>query len=194
MPKTKRKDRPRYPCGKLVPELAPPALVRRTLDQALRGAGDPLLGSRLGRFRLDNVIDDVQLAAGKTLGELVDAYCDAKGLPRRTIASPSYEIGRGHGVEDRQYDEQIIAALEASRGDRAALAKSDPEVERVLRLERRYLDALDHLTPASRSAVIDVVVYDDRLPYARRSDLVSGLEMLAQHWRLTTRGLTKRKR
>jgi hypothetical protein len=90
----------RYPSGQLKPvgkqpDGTPPAKIRRAVDLALHGAADPVLATPLGWLRLHNKLTDSQVAAGIAYAKLRGQADRALGLPRRSIASPSYEVGYG---------------------------------------------------------------------------------------------------
>jgi hypothetical protein len=196
MSKTKLKDRSRYPCGKLKPETASPALIRRILTAAKRDASDPLLGSEIGRLRLNDVLDDTQAAAATRFASIVGTYDRVKGVPRRTAASPSYEIGfGGRGGDHDAHDDEVIAALAAGVGV-MDVARNSPRTKALLRAERRYTDAMASLRFAGRTAelaVLAVAVRDEMVVVGHHPDLAAGLQALAGSFGLVPAvSLTKR--
>ena len=73
-PKPKAGDR--YASGRLKPNCASgpaPTAIKRAVEAALRGAGDPRWGSTIGRLRLEGVIVDRQLGAAESYGKLRQA-------------------------------------------------------------------------------------------------------------------------
>lgn len=183
-----RKAGARYPSGKLKPETAPPAQVRRIIDEAKRRARDPLLGYELGRLRLNDVLTDSQTSAGLRFAALAGCYDRAKGLPRRTAKSPSYESGFASGGTSSQEDDEIIEALRNNGGDVVELAKTSDTVRAILRAERRYNAAASALDGAGREAVRAVralTLDDDTMPAIRHDALKRGLDALIAHFRLT---------
>lgn len=99
----------RYPSGQLKPrnkqpDGTPPAKIRRAVDLALHGAADPLLATPLGWLRLHGKLTDSQVAAGVAYAKLRGQADRAMGLTRRSIASPSYEVGYGSRGEDAPTD------------------------------------------------------------------------------------------
>lgn len=187
MARPRKNDRPRYPGGKLKPETAPPAQVRRIIDEAKRVARDPLLGFELGRLRLTDAITDSQAAAGMRFAAIAGAYDRAKGMPRRTAKSPSYELGFGSGPSDRE-DEEIIEALRNNGGNVAELAKTSDVVRAVLQATKRYDEALLALKACGKAVertVMAIALDDAVLECGRHADLRTGLTALAEHFRLT---------
>lgn len=180
-----------YPCGKSRPEYAPPALVRRIVDQARKGAADPLLGTEVGRLRLDQVISDKQLAAAVRYAEVCADYDRLKGLPKRSAASPSYQAGLRRGGGNDAEDEAIVRELLRNGGDLAAVAKGNRRVRRIVRAVERHDDA--QRAVASCGMVVfkllrRVVIYDEPCEWWRRPQLVRGLEALSKHFELTQKG------
>jgi hypothetical protein len=99
----------RYPSGQLKPRSkqpdgTPPAKIRRAVDLALHGAADPLLATPLGWLRLHGKLTDSQVAAGVAYAKLRGQADRAMGLTRRSIASPSYEVGYGSRGPDAPAD------------------------------------------------------------------------------------------
>lgn len=118
MPRKRAFGRPRYPGGKLKPiGETSPTLIRRMIDQARRGAGNPLLGSELGRLCLNGVISDREFSAGVRYGVIVGRYHRLKGLPSPHLKSAAFMDGYGRTLAD------------------------DPEAEIVAKAERQYLNA-----------------------------------------------------
>ncbi len=161
MPRHRNTARSRYPSGQIKPERneTPPTLVRRIIDQAKRGCGDPLLGSELGRLRLNGVLTDRQVAAGKKFGELVGSYDRIKGIPSRHAKSPSWQVGAGRSTK-RDTDQAVIDDV-----------------------SRRFQTAfvlLANLGGAVRRAVFDVTVYDNPVTVEEQRALIRGLDKLVE--------------
>lgn len=186
--KCRIENRERYACGKLKPETASPTLVRRIIDQAKRGAGDPLFGTALGMLRLADKLTDRQVAAGTRYAEICGTYDRIKGIPRRTAASPSYQVGLGKSHGTDLEDEFIIAELARCAGDKAAVARSSPKMRAIVRATVRHDAAQAVLMgcgEAAFKAVRQLCVFDDAVEYWRRPQLVRGLDALHSHFELT---------
>ena len=107
----------RYPSGKLKPadkrEGGPaPALIKRTVEAALRGAGDPLYGTSLGQLFLRGEITAPQLAAGNAFARLQGRYDRAMGMPCRFTASADYGVARATSIKGPVSDEETAAVKE----------------------------------------------------------------------------------
>jgi hypothetical protein len=200
MSRTKTKDRTRYPCGKLKPskvETASPGIIREMIATARRQADNPLLRSEIGRLRLTDVLTDVQALAATRFAMLLGDYEQAKGYPRRSIASPSYEAGFGKGPGSDSEDDQILSGLEANGGDVRALSEHSSRLKHLLKVERRYVLAINALRAAGRdaeNAVLAVAVHDEVVVTEKRVHLAKGLQALAVAFDLVTAPrLTNRK-
>lgn len=188
------KSRERYHCGKLRPDLerqetASPNMIRAIIDQAKRGAANPLLRTELGRLLLRDVLSGRQVMAGTRFAAVMGAYDRAKGLPRRSVASPSYQSGYGRSPQTDREDDEIIEAL-AGGAAVVDLAKHSPRLKKVLKAERQYDGALDSLSSLGyrvQKAVMAVAVYDEIIVSGEYLDLRAGLDALANHFRLTGR-------
>jgi hypothetical protein len=104
----------RYPSGKLKPadkrEGGPaPALIKRTVEAALRGAADPLYGTSLGVLFLRGEITASQLAAGNAFARLQGRYDRAMGMPCRFTASPDYGTARSLSDKGPMADDELAA-------------------------------------------------------------------------------------
>lgn len=182
--------RARYACGKLKskPEFASPAMVRRILIEAKRGAADASLGSVLGQMRLLDQIDSRQMSAGMRYAELCASYDRMKGLPRRSAASPSYQEGlRRTGGHDAE-DEGIVAELLRNGGDVRELAKRNARMRALVRVVISHDAAQKALLACGERAwrlVREVAVYDNAIAAWDRPHLVRGLQALLAHFDLT---------
>lgn len=85
-PGPKLKAGERYASGALKPNCSGPApvAIKRAIEAALRGAGDPRWGSTIGRLRLEGVLTDRQLGAAESYGRLRGKFDRAMGMPRRS--------------------------------------------------------------------------------------------------------------
>ena len=118
-PGPKPKAGERYASGRLKPDSASgpaPVAIKRAVEAALRGAGDPRWGSTIGRLRLEGLISDRQLGAAESYGRLRGRFDKAMGMPRRSAGSVLYEAGRGRAARDLS-----DAELDALRTDHARL-------------------------------------------------------------------------
>lgn len=180
-PKTRRD---RFPSGKLRPETASPGMIRTMIDRAKQAASDPLLRTEVGRLRLKDEITSQQAAAAMRYAAIVGAYDRVKGMPRRTLASPSYQSGYGGSQGADREDEEILAAL-AAGADVTVLARGNDRLKATLRAQKRYEAArlaLVGVGSAAMRAVEDVVIYDEIIVAGRWSDLRAGLDALAKHF------------
>ncbi|KAI9811123.1 MAG: hypothetical protein M1826_003318 [Phylliscum demangeonii] len=135
-----------------------PVAIKRAIEAALRGAGDPRWGSTIGRLRLEGVIVDRQLGAAESYGRLRGKFDRAMGMPRRAVASVFYEAGRGRAAQ-----EMTEAAIIALRTEHARL--------------------LAEIGPLR--AVLDrVVLFDDAPLPGELPRLKAGLEMLVGWFRV----------
>jgi hypothetical protein len=185
MARTKIKNRARYASGKLRPETASPAVIRSIIDQAKRGAADPLLRTEVGRLRLNDVLTDSQVAAATRFAKIVGAYDKAKGLPRRTTASPSYERGFGRSNGGGKDDAEVIDFLAATSGNVEQLAKVHPPSRSVIQAQKRYDAARDALMSSGYAcyrAVMSVAIYDEIVVSGDHVPLRTGLDRLAEHF------------
>lgn len=80
-----RKNAQRHPCGKIVQALQDsgysPAVARRLIDNAARGAADAVFGTPLGRLHLEGKINATQFAAGKKWDQVNADYREAMQSP-----------------------------------------------------------------------------------------------------------------
>lgn len=184
--------RDRWPNGRLKPETAPPALVKRIVDDAKRGAADPRLGSVLGHYRLTDVLSDREFSAGDLFAKIVAVHDRLKGLPKRSARSPSFEIGYGSSVYSDIADDDAIAALAMAGGRKSLAAFDNLNVAAVLSAERRLRRAENAVISAIGRAglrlVSAVCVEDRRVLPTDHAALKSGLAAIADAFDLTARG------
>lgn len=88
----------RKPSGDKKPALAP-TLIYRMREHGKALGLDPRLGSVLGVMGVHRELSDAEIAAGFAVAEIYGRYEMLQGLPRRTVASPSYERGFGAKAE-----------------------------------------------------------------------------------------------
>jgi hypothetical protein len=161
---------PRYPSGRLkqVEGLAP-ATIKRMVAMAQVGAADPLLATQLGWLRLMKIVTDRQAAAGVMWASLSGQNDRARGLPRRTTASPSYERGFvGNG----------------------AVGGADFEQAKIDRIRTRFNAAHAVLIKQGLTATraVNAVCVDDRcLDWDRHEHFENGLDALADHFKVNVK-------
>lgn len=172
MPRRRTQGRERYPSGKLKPisaaEFATPTTVRRMLDQALKAASNPLLGSELGRLRLTGVLTDREMSAGLRYAEIVGRYHRIKGVPQPSVRSVAYEQGTARG-------RSLI---------------NDPDPETVVTISRNFDSARAVLARFGRSmiSIVDsITVFEAPIVAGAYGALRCGLSALAAHFGLTTK-------
>lgn len=156
MARPRLKYRERYASGRAKPEqteFASPTHLRRMLDAAKAQAGNPLIGSELGRLRLNGVINDRQFDAGRRLAELTGWFDAMHGAPRNSPQSPSYASGMGKAL--RQEDEARTA--------------------RRMREYLRVWEVLNDWGQVVAMAVTTVVIEDRYLDAGLRPKLINGL-------------------
>ena len=159
-PKLKVGDR--YASGRLKPNCPSgpsPVAIKRAVEAALRGAGDPRWGSTIGRLRLEGVIVDRQLGAAESYGKLRGKFDRAMGMPRRSTASVFYEAGRGYATQ-RELDED--------------------ELDRLRTDHDRMLAEVGPL----RTVLDRVVLFDEAPLPGELPRLKAGLEMLVAFFRI----------
>lgn len=166
----------RYASGRIKPphlrdaHAPPPTVVRRTMDAALRAAGDPRWGSAVGRLRLCRDLTERQFSAAEAYGRLRGRFDRVMGLPRRSARSCLYDVEGG-----RSAHEMSDAAMVALRGEHAAMLASVEGGIGVARVAvtasgaRRALDGIaalrGHQARAGRTvAMLDRIVLDDEAP------------------------------
>lgn len=163
MARPRLKSRERYTSGRAKPgqgEYASPTHVRRMLDAAKAQAGNPLIGSELGRLRLAGVINDRQFDTGRRLAELARWFDALHGAPRNSPASPSYAAGSGRSLH------------------------AEDEVKNARR-HRDYMRAWTALNQAGADAAsaVSLAAIDDRyLEVSKHPNLVVGLNAVLAAW------------
>ena len=170
-----RKAGPRYPCGDLVRDglgqPPSPAVIKRARDALVLRAADARHGSEVGRLGLMRAITPAQEAAAYHVAAIWGAHDRLLGR-RRTVASPSYEIGRA-GFGSDVADERIDAY------ERDYMIARD-------RATRRVFEAmLDHVPRSSgcRRVLEELCVEDVAVPPGYIERVRWMLDQLAQHFR-----------
>lgn len=160
-----RKNGRRYPSGDLVqiPDIAPTKLSR-IVRLAMIRAVDPNLGTCVGWLRLRGMLSSAQMSAALKWASLIGQHDRIQGMPRRSVKSPSYELGfRGQGQDIPDDAEYVEILKEKYRGAVQAL------------LARDYSGRLE--------ALVTDVVLDNRSPaYWERNKLENGLTILAHYF------------
>lgn len=164
----KRQLGDRYPSGKLKPAEkqpgTPPAKIRRIVDLAMNAAADPMLATAVGWLRLHRVLTDTQTAAALAYAKLQGQYDSAMGIPRRSVASPSYGAGFGRD-NGREQDEKALASL-----------------------KRKYTalrEVVKNSGPRSLGIMDRTCVEDLQPPLFETPDLISILSAVAKHLGMT---------
>jgi hypothetical protein len=162
-------------------EFAPPTVIRRMIDQARMEAGNPFLGSEIGRLRLYSIITDRQLSAANSYLAVVDRFDKITGANRRLASRQTADPF----ITDRE-DDEIIAGLDANGGDLAALAETHPVARTILNAKARHREAVNCLINAGARALqaVNIVVIEDRhIEVGQREYLLLGLTALDNHFR-----------
>lgn len=116
----------RYPSGQLKPagkrDTGPtPAVIKKTFDKALRGGGDPLIGTSLGLLFMTGKITASDLAAGTALAKLWGRYDRAMGMPGRFTLSPDYGTARAISDREPPSDAAVVAVRDRFKKTMALL-------------------------------------------------------------------------
>lgn len=184
----KSDQRERYACGKMKPEVASPAEIRRIVEQAKKGAADARLGTVIGRLMLESKITRDQMVAAEHYAELCARYDRLKGMPRRSAASPSYQAGlRVSGSGDAE-DEMIVAELLRNGGNVRMVAKKNARMRAIVRVVVAYDGAHGALKECGRRVfdLVQAAVLDDKpVESWLRPHLQRGLDALHAHFTLT---------
>ncbi|MDN2579010.1 hypothetical protein [Aquibium sp. ELW1220] len=137
----KRKTGTRYPCGKLErAETEREAMAvaldarRRHYGVSIKRARDQRLGSTLGRLAFTKLISNDQHEAGRVFGELYQRHHAVMGLPAPTPRS----------IAGRLIEEGIMG-----------LSPSEPTLDQIERLRRRFREAATALTECDRTNRFD---------------------------------------
>lgn len=108
-----------------------PALVRRIMDHAVAMGIDARAATVLGRYQLEGIITETDMAAGLLYAETVGLYERVKGHPRRSVASPSYGEGFKGG---EKLDIEALRRIDPETAD-----KVEAKIKRrIRRIEKRY--------------------------------------------------------
>lgn len=187
----------RYESGRLKPahlrdvQTPPPTTIRRTMEAALRAAGDPRWGSAVGRMRLCRELTERQFAAAEAYGRLRGRFDKMKGLPRRSARSCLYDVEAGRPAEEMS--DEAIAALHEEHGAMLAGVEGGLGMARVAVTAggaRRALDAVvarqAHQARTGRTvAMLDRIVLDDEAPLPGEMPLLTAaLDVLVVLFRI----------
>lgn len=117
----KFQDGARYPSGKLKPfdsrdKGLAPAVVKRIVEQAKRGANDPRLGSAIGVLHLCGEVTARQFAAASRYAKVRGRYDRMMGMPGRFTLSPDY--GTARAISNREaLSETDIETIKRQHGE-----------------------------------------------------------------------------
>ncbi len=141
-----------------------PAVVRRTVDEAVRGARDPNLATPIGVLHLNGYIDAEHLSAAVWMHTLRCVLDAAQGLPPRSTPAIDYNRARGLALID------TVDPAEARRR-RQNLERAWTALEEDIGIGTRALEMLK------------LVVIEEKSPigWEARLTLNSALGMLVEH-------------
>jgi hypothetical protein len=111
-----KKPGKRHPGGQLVQEPEGPSLAgwHRIREDAVKLGSNPLIATQLGRLGYAGALTPVEVATGFRIAEIYGRYDRSIGR-RRSIASPSYELGRGRDMAAQESEEARERAQGAAR-------------------------------------------------------------------------------
>jgi hypothetical protein len=111
-----KKPGKRHPAGQLVqaPESPSVAAWQRIATDAVKLGLNPLIGTQLGRLGFLDILTPAEVATGFRIAEIYGRYERAIGR-RRSVASPSYEMGRGRDTAAPESEEARERAQDAAR-------------------------------------------------------------------------------
>ena len=190
----------RYASGRVKPphlrdvQIPPPAAIKRTMEAALRAAGDPRWASMVGRLRLCRDLTERQFNAAEAYRRLRGRFDRMMGLPRRSARSCLYDIEAGRNP--REMSEAAMAALREEHAAMLSGVESGLGVARVAITAggaRRVLDGAvaqrAHQARAGRTvAMLDRIVLDDEAPLPGELPLlVAALDVLVMLFRIGER-------
>lgn len=169
-----RKDRARYPSGKLkaVEGEQPWTRWRRIKDYAIKLGAHPDIGSVLGRLSICKKISDREAAAGVWIAETMGAYERFAGIPAPTTASPAYErsyraaFGGPMGNPGRKRNETI--------GD------YEHRVRKAEKAYKRLWKVLPEKPDPVSSFIIDLCCNDLEIPESQWQQVVPILQKVAK--------------
>ncbi len=141
-----------------------PALVRRTVDEAVRGARDPNLATPIGVMHLNGYIDAEHLAAAVWMHTLRCVLDAAQSLPPRSTPAIDYNRARGMALID-------TADPAEARRRRQNLERAWSSLEEDIGVGTRALEMLKH------------VVIEEKAPIGWEARLIlnSALGALVEH-------------
>lgn len=187
----------RYPSGKLKPvdqrdKGLAPAVVRRIVDLAKRGANDPRLGSAVGMLHLCGDVSARQFAAASRYAKIRGRYDRAMGMPGRFTLSPDYGTARAISNREplteadvetiKRQHREMMAAIDAGVTEAWCVPDGKGGFKHVGEDASRASKAY---RSSQRVALLDRVLVDD-LPaeWSEISALCTALDGLAAFWRI----------
>ena len=190
----------RYASGRVKPphlrevQTPPPAAIKRTMEAALRAAGDPRWASMVGRLRLCRDLTERQFNAAEAYGRLRGRFDRMMGMPRRSARSCLYDIEAGR--TPREMSEAAMMALREEHGAMLSGVEGGLGVARVAITAGGARRALDgavaqraHQARAGRTvATLDRIVLDDEAPLPGELPLLTAaLDVLVVLFRIGER-------
>jgi hypothetical protein len=111
-----KKPGKRHPGGQLVQASDGPSIIalQRILSDAVKLGLNPLIGTQLGRLGFTRALTPVEVATGFRIAEIYGRYERSIGR-RRSVASPSYEMGRGRDAGAPESADARETAHDAAR-------------------------------------------------------------------------------
>jgi hypothetical protein len=190
----------RYASGRIKPphlrdvQVPSPAAIKRTMEAALRAAGDPRWASMVGRLRLCRDLTERQFNAAEAYGRLRGRFDRMMGMPRRSARSCLYDIEAGRTPQEMS--EAAMMALREEHGAMLSGVEGGLGVARVAITAggaRRVLDGAvaqrAHQARAGRTvAMLDRIVLDDEAPLPGELPLLTAaLDVLVVLFRIGER-------
>jgi len=111
-----KKPGKRHPGGQLIQEPEGPSLAgwHRIREDAVKLGCNPLIATQLGRLGYAGSLTPVEVATGFRIAEIYGRYDRSIGR-RRSVASPSYELGRGRDTAAIESEEARERAQDVAR-------------------------------------------------------------------------------
>lgn len=188
----------RYPCGKLKPvdnrdKGFSPAVVKRIVEQAKRGATDPRLGSVIGVLHLTGEVTALQFAAASRYAKIRGRYDRAMGMPGRFTLSPDYGTARAISSREPMTEADIETVKRQHRETMAAIDAGVTEAWCVPDGKGGFKHVGPDAALASKAfrasqrvMLLDRVLVDDlQAEWSELRTLCSALDGLAAFWRIT---------
>jgi hypothetical protein len=171
-----RKVGERYANGRLKPakDTLAPTLVRRMLDEEMKGCSDPRFASQLGRLMLRGEILAAEYQAGLKFAEIYERTARNNGL-KRSAKSPNWEIG-SCGPADRRVGIHVRETAEETRDD------PTPFELRAMGADKAYRNLCELLPMRQRFVLERLCVEDQALTSSDLLTARAGLEALEAHF------------